>query len=171
MPIQSPHPVNPFASCHECGAERQPGAKFCWLCGAAVESTPHNEAAPILAEAVNQESPAQPHDVNPWLVHGTIWLGIIVAAVVCWGLAANNMFMGLAFAVAALPAILISLTTSVISRASGHPMHPAAKLLVGLGVTAVSVPLAVLVALLAIVIGLFQICTTGHSPLFDALGR
>jgi hypothetical protein len=114
--------------------------------------------------------PSDEPEVNPWLFHGSVWAAIIVVLIVGCGILAENRLWALAFAVAVTPPILITLVVSAVSRARGGPISPLAKTLIGLGVFALTVPLALVALVLAVVIGLFQICTSGSSPLFDALG-
>lgn len=108
---------------------------------------------------------------DAWLRHGTVWLAVLVAAVVGYGVLAENVILGLMYFVAVAPPIVITLIVATVSRAAGRPVHPLAKAALGAGIASLSVPLALAAAVLAIVVGLFQICTSGRSPLLEFLNR
>lgn len=158
--------VQPPRRCPQCSAPLDEAARKCWLCAAeplvppAAEST-FTTVGPSLAEP----------EVNPWLTHGAIWLAILVAAVVGYGVLVENMIVGLGYVIAVVPPLLITSLASSLSRAADRPIHPAAKLALGAGIAAISLPLAAAIMLLALIVGLFQICTTGKSPLLDFLGQ
>lgn len=154
----------PPRRCPQCGAALNEAARACWLCGVAPSSPIDKPGA--MAGPVEEQPQA-----DAWLRHGAVWLAVIVAAVVGYGVLAENVIFGLMYFVAVAPPILITLIVATVSRAAGRPVHPLAKAALGTGIAALSVPLALAAAALAIVVGLFQICTTGQSPLLDFLNR
>lgn len=159
---------SPFASdrpprrCGQCQAPLAENAKACWMCGAAVSA-----AAPPPAAPAATESAVQP-DINPWYLHGAIWLAIVVAAAVGFGVInLNDPTLAWLYCFAVGPALLFTIAGAVIGRATGTPWHPLKKVLVFIAAVSVSALLATLIAillLLAAIVAFLQWCFGGMPP-------
>jgi hypothetical protein len=122
--------------CPACGAAVDGGATVCWLC-----------QEPLIVDAEVVESPETPSDVNPWVLHGSIWLAIVLSAVLIFALSiGEKKYYAIGFAIVAVPALLISLGGATLGRILNQPWHPAVKLSVGMAVALVLLPVAVVVA-------------------------
>lgn len=140
MSTSKPSPPLPTAGCPACGAALKPGADRCWLCG---------DELPITAEMVEQNPFGPPAPgMNPWLLHGGIWLGIVLCGLILFGLMlGENKYYAIGFAIIAVPTILITLGGATLGRALGNPLHPAVKAAIGGAIAAVLLPVAFVVAL------------------------
>jgi hypothetical protein len=134
---QSPNePPKAPLQCPACGAAVDGGATACWLC-----------QEPLVIDAELVDSPEPLSDVNPWVLHGSIWLAIVLSAVLIFALSiGEKKYYAIGFAIVAVPALLISLGGATLSRILNQPWHPAVKLSVGMAVALVLLPVAVVVA-------------------------
>lgn len=122
--------------CPACGAAVDASAPTCWLC-----------QEPLVVDAEVVDSPETPSDVNPWVLHGSIWMAIILTAVLIFALSiGTKKYYAIGFAIVAVPALLISLGGATLGRILNQPWHPAVKLSVGMAVALVLLPVAVVVA-------------------------
>src|SRR5262245_29844967 len=153
MPKASPPASNPLASCQQCGAQRQAGAKFCWLCGAPQPASPapRTTETPLMAEVV-AEPTDRPRDVNPWVLHSSIWAALAAVLALGYGLLyANEPILATIFAVAVVPAFLLTVLLSALGRAAGKPWDPVKKLLGFLSVFGLTIALGAVAAVLLVV--------------------
>lgn len=152
-----------LAACPKCGAAFQPGANYCWLCGAR-----HTQASevPIDAELVKEEVGTK--ELDPWLVHGSAWAVFILALVVGYGLIrSSDPFLATMYVVVVAPAVLLTLIGSVVRRASGSPWNLATKILVLVGVGGAAAAVGVVgmaVLVLAAFVALVTSCFGGVGP-------
>ena len=111
------------------------------------------------------QATASEPETNPWYLHGAIWLAIVVAAAVGFGvLNLNDPTLAWIYFFAAGPALLFTLAGSIIGRATGSPWHPLKKGLVFIAAASVSALLAALIAillLLAAIVAFLQWCFGG----------
>jgi hypothetical protein len=151
-------PTRP-ATCRACGAQRYPAAPYCWLCGAPQSV---NAEPPILAEIVEGKPVAAAPEQNPWLVHGSIWAGVVLAVVVGYGVVrAEDGILATAYLIAVVPALGFTMFGSALARYAGRPWDPGKKFLAFLGVFGVTTAIATLVILLLIlsaIVAFFQVC-------------
>ncbi len=153
---------SPFAAdkpprrCRACQAPLADDATMCWLCGAAAAGA----APPMTPEpAVVQR------ELNPWYLHGAIWLALIVAIVVGFGVInLHDPIQAWLFAFTVGPALLFTLSGAVVGRSTGTPWHPLKKVLVFIAAISVSFTLTLLIAillLLAAIVAFLQWCFGG----------
>jgi hypothetical protein len=118
--------------------------------------------AAVMAELVAGDAASQPRDVNPWILHGSIWSTIAAVAVLAYGvLYANEPILAWAMAIAVVPALLITVVLSAVARLSGKPWDPVKKLLSFLSVFGITIAVATLAAVLlviSLIIGLLTLC-------------
>jgi hypothetical protein len=130
-----PPPIAPHR-CPACGAAVDASALTCWLC-----------QEPQIVDAELVDSPSS-GELNPWLLNGSIWLAIILTAVLIFALSiGTKKYYAIGFAIVAVPALLISLGGATLGRVLNQPWHPAVKLSVGMAVALILLPVAVVVAL------------------------
>ncbi|MFN0020256.1 MAG: hypothetical protein ACKVP0_18500 [Pirellulaceae bacterium] len=161
---------NPFAAppgtpqhkqCFECGAVLNWGDKSCWMC--------HAEQ-PLLAELVVPSPAKPPARSNPWVTRAAIWLGVIAAVIVMYGvLRAGDYVLATFFLVAALPTLVIVMLGSTIARASGKPWGTGTKVGVAAG-TILSTVIACIVAAAVAVLVIFAMFIALIQECFRALG-
>ena len=108
---------SPFRHCPECQATRRPDAKYCWLCGAALE--------PIAAEAV-QPSVGSERRAAYQFGLSTLMLMVTLAAVVL-SVFRMSLGVGLALVFLTTPALVRTCITAARRKARGQPMSPLAK--------------------------------------------
>lgn len=160
--------TSPFAAavpprrCRQCQAPLVDEVKTCWMCGGDTTS-----AAPVTSTAVMSENlpaSAQPA-AKAWYLHGAIWLGIVVAATVGFGVI-NLEDSGLAwlyfFTVG--PALLFTIAGAAVGRYTDKPWHPLKKILVFIAAVSVSFLLTAVIAillLLAAIVAFLQWCFGG----------
>src|SRR5258706_10630323 len=78
-PFASSHNSSQHKQCFECGAVLNIGDKSCWMCHAEqplVGKLIVPKAVPVTVTAAAE---------NPWFVHVGIWVGIITAVLVAYG--------------------------------------------------------------------------------------
>ena len=113
-------------------------------------------------------SPFKP-DVNPWYLHAAIWLAIIVAVAVGFGVInMSDPTLAWLYALTVAPALVFTLAGSAIGRYTGSPWHPLKKALVFIGAASVSAALTVLIAILllmAAIVAFLQWCFSGMPPM------
>ena len=154
---------NPFARCAECGAQRHPEGRFCWLCGGALpEITAPAKEATVIAE----DGPGRLSSGQQRLL---IWMAVILVAIVGFGvLASRDWTIAILYAVAVVPTLLVVLVGTTSARARGTPWSPgktaavAATTAAGTVLTTVAVVIVVLavavLVLFALIIAMFQQC-------------
>lgn len=149
-------PDQPPRRCGQCQAPLTDLATTCWMCGAAAPGGPMPAAA---------KGTAPGREINPWYLHGAIWLVIVVAAAVGFGvLNLNDPTLAWIYFFAVGPALLFTLAGSIVGRATGGPWHPLKKVLVFIAAVSVSALLATLIAillLLAAIVAFLQWCFGG----------
>ena len=167
IPNQVPKPQlmteNPFARCAECGAQRHPEGRFCWLCGAVLPEM----AAPAKEVIVIAE------EVPTGLASGQqrllIWLAVILVAIIGFGaLASQDWTIAILYGIAVVPTLLIVLVGTTSARSRGTPWTPgktvavAATTAAGTVLTTVIVVVVVLavavLVLFAMIIAMFEQC-------------
>ena len=154
---------SPFAACVECGAQRHPEGRFCWLCGCVLPEM----AAPVKEKTVVAE--AAPASLSAGQQRLLIWMAVILVAIVGFGvLASKDWTIAILFAVAVVPTLLIVLVGTTSARARGTPWTPtktvavaattaASTVLTTVIVVIVVLAVAVLV-LFAMIIAMFEQC-------------
>lgn len=101
----------------------------------------------MLAEVV-EELPVANDRLRPWLVHGGIWLAVIVVLLIVAGLLQlESPYYALGFAIVAVPALAIALGGAALGRMLNKPWHPIVKISVGVAIAAVLLPVAAIIAL------------------------
>lgn len=163
MAIQPPAEQSPFSPCPACGAQRVPQARFCWLCGAPL---PAADDAPVVAELVESQRPGWTQLRDPWLLHASIWAGVILAFVVGFGVVQADAKGGLAvvYVVAVVPALVFTIAGSALGRLAGRPWDPGKKVLAFMSVFGMTVAITLLVMALIVIsaiIAFFQMCFGG----------
>ena len=144
--------------CPECGAMNDRPAARCWICGRQARLPPADErnVTPILLAPAGKE------------FGGAIlaWLLLIVAfsaAVV--GAYAESPAIGIALTILVAPALVVTLLRSVIRRAGGRPLPLGSRIATFfcslIAVAGIASVLAAIAAL-AVVIAIFQFCTSGQ---------
>jgi hypothetical protein len=155
--------ASPFSHCAECGAERHPEGRFCWLCGAVLADIvlPQKEEV-IVAEVV-------PASLSAGQQRLLIWLAVVLVAIVGFGaLASQDWIIASLFAVVVVPTMLVVLLGTTSARVRGTPWTPgktvavaattaASTVLTTVIVVIVVLAVAVLV-LFAMIIALFEQC-------------
>jgi hypothetical protein len=153
---------SPFAAdqpprrCGQCQAPLTDGVKTCWMCGAAA---PGN-ALPAAVKATVPQA-----EINPWYLHGAIWLAIVVATAVGFGvLNLNDPMLAWIYIFAVGPALLFTLAGAAVGRYTGKAWHPLKKVLVFIAAVSVSFLLTAVIAillLLAAIVAFLQWCFGG----------
>jgi hypothetical protein len=161
---QSPFAGSPappqHKQCFECGAALNAEDKSCWMC--------HAEQ-PLMGKLVAQIE-AKPSAENTWAVQAAIWLGIIAAVIVCYGvLRAGDYVLATLFLVAAVPTLFIVMVGSAISRAAGKPWGTGTKVGVAAG-TVLSTIIACIVAAAVAVLMIFAMFIAMIQECFRMLG-
>src|SRR3954462_6685442 len=118
-PFAAPQPPQ-HKSCFDCGAVLNVGDKSCWMC--------HAEQ-PLLGKLIEPKPPASAAAAeNPWFVQVGVWVGIMTAVLVGYGvLRSGNEILATLFLFAAVPTLLIVMLGSAIARAAGRPWGPGRK--------------------------------------------
>lgn len=154
---------SPFASCPQCGAQRHPEGRFCWLCGGVLPE--------IAASVTKKDAPAEavPSTLSATQQRLMIWMAVILVAIVGFGvLASKDWTLAILFAIAVVPTLLVVLVGTTSARARGTPWTPgktaavaattaASTVLTTVIVVIVVLAVAVLV-LFAMIIAMFQQC-------------
>jgi hypothetical protein len=123
--------------CPSCGAEVALDSNRCWLCG---------QQQPVWAEIVEDSQPAQQR--LAWMIHATAWLAVVLALSITGALIyQEEPAFAVGFAILAVPTIAFTMGGAALARGTGRPWHPLIKLLIGLGIAGVLLPVAAVVAL------------------------
>lgn len=147
--------------CFECGAALNMHDKTCWMC--------HAEQ-PLMGKLVAAPPGAPPAVANPWAVQAAIWLGVIAAVIVCYGvLRAGDYMLATLFLVAAVPTLVIVMAGSAISRAAGRPWGTGTKVGVAAG-TVLTTVIAFIVAAAVAVLVIFAMFIAMIQECFRMLG-
>jgi hypothetical protein len=155
----SPSPQH--KQCFECGAVLNLGDKSCWMC--------HAEQ-PLMGKLIAPPAATQVAHANPWVTKGAIWLGVIAAVIVMYGvLRAGDYLLATLFLVAAVPTLIIVMLGSAIARASGKPWGTGTKVGVAAG-TVLSTVIACIVAAAVAVLMIFAMFIAMIQECFRALG-
>jgi hypothetical protein len=153
----SPH----HKQCFECGAVLNLGDKSCWMC--------HAEQ-PLMGKLIAPVEAKPQADGSTWAVKAAIWLGIIAAVIVCYGvLRAGDYVLATLFLVFAVPTLVIVIVGSAISRAAGKPWGTGTKVGVAAG-TVLTTVIACIVAAAVAVLVIFALCIAMIQECFRALG-
>ncbi len=159
MATKADPPGSAFASCSQCGAERQVAARYCWMCGAAQDSMEQAAPAAIVAEMPTGERNQRV----------AIWIGVVVVAIIGFGLlAAQDWIWATHFAIAVVPTLLVVLIGTTSARSRGQPWTPVKTTTVAVATAATTVvstiaiviiaAAAAVLVLLAAMIALFEQC-------------
>ncbi len=108
---------SPFCHCPECQATRRPEAKYCWLCGAALE--------PVTAEAAEPSAGSENRAAYQFGL-STLMLMVTLAAVVL-SVFSMSIGVGLALVFLTTPPLVRTCITAARRKARGEPMSPLAK--------------------------------------------
>jgi hypothetical protein len=153
-------PSHQHKQCFECGAALDMHDKSCWMCQA---------GQPLVGELI-AAPPVQPPAANPWAVQASIWLGVIAAVIVCYGvLRAGDYMLATLFLVAAVPTLVIVMAGSAISRAAGRPWGTGTKVGVAAG-TVLTTVIAFIVAAAVAVLVIFAMFIAVIQECFRMLG-
>ena len=141
-------PASPFApqykQCFECGAALNMQDKSCWMC--------HAEQ-PLMGKLIASTPAVRQTTANPWGTHAAIWLGIIAAVIVCYGvLRAGDYVLATLFLIAAGPTLVIVMLGSAIARAAGRPWGAGTKIGVAAGTVATTVIACIVAAAVAVLV-------------------
>ena len=146
--------------CFECGAVLSLGDKSCWMC--------HAEQ-PLMGKLI-APGEAKPQADNTWAVQAAIWLGIIAAVIVCYGvLRTGDYVLATLFLVFALPTLVIVILGSAISRAAGKPWGTGTKVGVAAGTVLTTVIACIAAAAVAVLV-IFALFSAMIQECFRALG-
>ena len=146
--------------CFECSAVLNPGDKSCWMC--------HAEQ-PLMGKLISA-SPAPQATASPWATQAAIWLGVVAAVIVCYGvLRTGDYVLATLFLVAAVPTLVIVMLGSAISRAAGKPWGTGTKVGVAAG-TVLSTVIAMIVAAAVAVLVIFALFIALIQDCFRMLG-
>jgi len=147
--------------CFECGAVLNLADKSCWMC--------HAEQ-PLMGKLIAPTTTNPQADGNGWAVRAAVWLGIIAAVIVCYGvLRAGDYLLATLFLVAAVPTLVIVLLGSAISRASGKPWGTGTKVGVAAGTVLTTVIVFIVGAAVAVLV-VFALFIAMIQECFRALG-
>jgi len=109
-------------------------------------------------------------DGNNLAVRAAVWLGIIAAVIVCYGvLRAGDYLLATLFLVAAVPTLVIVLLGSAISRAAGKPWGTGTKVGVAAGTVLTTVIVFIVGAAVAVLV-IFALFIAMIQECFRALG-
>lgn len=159
-PVASPGESR-YKQCFECGAVLNLGDKSCWMC--------HAEQ-PLMGKLIFPPAAKPPVTSNPWATKAAIWLGVIAAVIVMYGvLRAGDYVLATLFLIAAVPTLIVVLLGSAIARASGKPWGTGTKVGVAAG-TILSTVIACIVAAAVAVIVIFAMFIAMIQECFKALG-
>ena len=151
----------PPRRCDQCQAPLSDDAATCWMCGAVA---PGSTQAPATGPGT---SPFKPEG-NPWYLHASIWLAILVAAAVGFGvIKVSDPTIAWLYLLTVGPALLFTLAGATIGRYTGSPWHPLKKVFVFIAAASVSAVLTILIAillLLAAIVAFLQWCFSGMPP-------
>ncbi len=164
MATQPENVESPFAGCYQCGAPRHARAKYCWMCGAGQPAVDQAPPVAIVAEMPPGESGQRI----------AIWIGVVVAAVIGFGLlASQDWIWATLFAVAVVPTLLVVLIGTTSARSRGQPWTPAKTTTVAVATaatTVVSTIAIVIVAAAVAVLVLFAAMIALFEQCLKALG-
>ena len=147
--------------CFECGAVLNFADKSCWMCHA---------QQPLLGQLISASPVPPPIAANPWVTKGALWLGIVVAVIVCYGvLRAGDYMLATLFLVFAVPTLAIVGLGSAISRAAGRPWGTGTKVGVAAG-TVLTTVIACIVAAAVAVLVIFAMFIAFIQDCFRMLG-
>lgn len=159
---------SPFAKCAECGADRHPRGRFCWLCGTVLAEM----AAPAKEEVVIAE--VVPTGLAPGQQRLLIWLAVILVAIVGFGaLASRDWTIAILYGVAVVPTLLIVLVGTTSARARGAPWTPGKTVAVAATTaagTVLTTAIVVIVVLAVAVLVLFAMIIAMFEQCVQALG-
>jgi hypothetical protein len=154
-------PSHQHKQCFECGAALNMYDKNCWMC--------HAEQ-PLVGELIAAPPVVPQAAANLWAVQAAIWLGVITAVIVCYGvLRAGDYLLATLFLVAAVPTLLIVMAGSAISRAAGRPWGTGTKVGVAAG-TVLTTVIAFIVAAAVAVLVIFAMFIAMIQECFRMLG-
>ena len=107
---------------------------------------------------------------NPWAKKGAIWLGIVVAVIVCYGvLRAGDYVLASVFLVFAVPTLAIVMLGSAVSRAAGRPWGTGTKVGVAAGTMLTTVIVCIVAAAVSVLV-LFAMFIAMIQDCFRMLG-
>ncbi len=107
---------------------------------------------------------------NPWAKNGVIWLGIVVAVIVCYGvLRAGDYVLASVFLVFAVPTLAIVMLGSAVSRAAGRPWGTGTKVGVAAGTMLTTVIVCIVAAAVSVLV-LFAMFIAMIQDCFRMLG-
>ncbi|MCE9528430.1 MAG: hypothetical protein K8R36_20495 [Planctomycetales bacterium] len=160
-PLAASHGTSQHKQCFECGAVLNFRDKSCWMC--------HAEQ-PLMGELIVPPAAKPPAHSNPWATKAAIWLGVIAAVIVMYGiLRAGDYVLATLFLVAAVPTLVIVMLGSTIARASGKPWGTGTKVGVAAG-TILSTVIACIVAVAVAVLVIFAMFIAMIQECFRTLG-
>ena len=156
--MSSPFAVDkPPRRCRQCQAPLTEDATSCWLCSAET-----SKAVPAASE------PELHRELNPWVTQGAVWLAVLSAAIVGFGvIRVNDPTQAWLFALTVVPALLFTLAGAALARGTGTPWHPLKKVLIFIAAASVSFLLTAVIAillLLAAIVAFLQWCFGGMPP-------
>lgn len=147
--------------CFECSAVLNVADKSCWMC--------HAEQ-PLMGKLVASVPAKPPAEGSTLATRAGIWLGIIVAVIVCYGvIRAGDYVLATLFLVFAVPTLVIVMLGSAIARAAGKPWGTGTKVGVAAG-TVLTTIIACIVAAAVAVLMIFAMFIAMIQECFRALG-
>lgn len=139
MSVEADLPIIATLLCPHCGAEVQPEAVHCWLCGARqIEPAPGKPAA-TSAPSVRDQS-------------RSLVVAIVVVAALGVGVVQSGDSLIIAlFLIAVVPSLLVVMIGSTVARLHGRPWTGRKKVVVAATTAASAIASAALVAILLVV--------------------
>ncbi len=111
-----------------------------------------------------------PHFSSPWATQAAIWIGVMAAVLVTYGvLRVGDYALATLFLVAAVPTLVIVMLGSAIGRASGNPWGVGTKISVAVGTVLSTVIVCIVAAAVAVLI-IFSLFIALIQECFRALG-
>ena len=138
------------------------GGKSCWMCYA---------EQPLMGKVIEPKAvPVPAAAENPWFAHVGIWVGVITAVLVAYGvLRSGDGILATLFLLAAVPTLLIVMLGSAISRAAGKPWGTGTKVGVAAGSVLTTIIVAIVAAAVAVLV-VFAMFIAMIQECFRALG-
>ena len=125
---------------------------------------------PLMGKLLDSSVVKPAADSNPWTTKGAIWLGVIAAMMVMYGiLRTGDYVLATIFLIVAVPTLVIVMLGSAIARAAGRPWGTGTKVGVAAG-TVLTTAIVCIVAAAVAVLVVFAMFIALIQDCFRALG-